>query len=121
VSGNAQFEADSNATKKRTMRHKPTVHFELDLSDPVDHSTAVVLVERAIKVCRPSTDVVKPLVVVVRYSLAHMFTICFQEPGENWLNETLDGQFVSHFETCSVLDITTSSTLSLICRRAVRL
>ena len=29
---------------------RPSVHFELDLANPVDHATAVVLVDRAMKV-----------------------------------------------------------------------
>lgn len=41
---------------------RPCVSFELDLANPVDHKMAVLLVEQAIK-----------------------------EPGENWINEKLDG------------------------------
>ena len=50
MSGNGRLASSSTDTKQRTMRQKPTVHFELDLADPIDHKTAVVLVERAIKV-----------------------------------------------------------------------
>lgn len=42
---------------------RPAVHFRLDLSRPDDHATAVALVQRAV-----------------------------DEPGENWLNETLNGE-----------------------------
>jgi hypothetical protein len=42
---------DSSVTlRSRSLKQKPTVHFELDLSNPVDHHTAVLLVERALKV-----------------------------------------------------------------------
>ena len=42
---------DSSVTlRSRSLKQKPTVHFELDLSIPVDHHTAVLLVERALKV-----------------------------------------------------------------------